>query len=365
MQQDFNLPQGIYLLSHSVGCLPKQAEKQLAEGYLSSWKTSGGDAWPQWLEIIDGFCKELSRMLGGKAEDYCPQSNLSSGLTKYLMSLPFNKNKNKILMHASAFPSMGFVVQCLKGFGYELKLIDQQHSPRDLTIWQEHLTSDVAAALITHVHSNTGLLSPVGDIADLCREAGILTMVDVAQSAGIVPITIADWQADVVFGSCVKWLCGGPGAGFMWLNPRHMSELKPMDVGWFSHENPFEFDIEHFAYANSARRFWGGTPSVAPYALALGSIKQLNQTGVDVIYQHNRQLLGTVLSAAQPWLKNTLSLPQLGGTLCMEFDKRVTDNLERKLDQLGAYFDRRGNTLRLSFHIYNTEQEAKQVAHLF
>jgi selenocysteine lyase/cysteine desulfurase len=209
------------------------------------------------------------------------------------------------------------------------------------------------------------LLSPVADIAALCGEADILAMVDVAQSAGVIPITIPDWQVDVVFGSCVKWLCGGPGAGFMWLNPKQLSKLHPMDVGWFSHETPFEFDIEHFSYANNARRFWGGTPAVAPFAMALGSIKQLNQIGVDVIHQHNRQLLGIVLAAAQPNLKNAISLPQWGGTLCLQFDQSVTDDIERKLQQLSAYFDRRGNTLRLSFHIYNTEQEAKQVAQLF
>jgi hypothetical protein len=62
MQQDFNLPQGIYLLSHSVGCLAKQAETQLTESYLSSWKLSGGEA-----------------------KDYCPQNNISSGLTKYFL----------------------------------------------------------------------------------------------------------------------------------------------------------------------------------------------------------------------------------------------------------------------------------------
>ena len=349
--------------------MPKQAEAQLTENYLASWKTSGGDAWPKWLNTIDGFCNELSILLGGSAEDYCPQSNLSSGLTKYLMALPLNKSKNqkknKILMHASAFPSMGFVVQCLKGFGYELKLINEQYSPNDLASWQEHLTPDVAVALITHVHSNTGELSCVTDIAKLCREADVRALVDVAQSAGIVPMNIVDWQVDAVFGSCVKWLCGGPGAGFLWLNPTHIDELNPMDVGWFSHDNPFEFDIEHFTYAKNAKRFWGGTPSVAPYAIAKASIELVNQFGVDNIHQHNRELLNIVLSAAQPWLKNTIDLRYNGGTLCMDFDSAVTDIIENKLQQLGGYFDRRVNTLRLSFHIYNTAQEAEQTAQLF
>ena len=110
MQSLFNVPEGIYLLSHSVGCLPTLGEKHLLENYLSSWKTSGGDAWPNWLGVIDNFNQELAKMLGANPDDFCPQSNLSSGLTKYLTAMPLNKSKNKILMHGSAFPSMGFVV---------------------------------------------------------------------------------------------------------------------------------------------------------------------------------------------------------------------------------------------------------------
>ena len=87
--------------------------------------------------------------------------------------------------------------------------------------------------------------------------------------------------------------------------------------------------------------------------------------GVDNIHQHNRELLNIVLSAAQPWLKNTIDLRYNGGTLCMDFDSAVTDIIENKLQQLGGYFDRRVNTLRLSFHIYNTAQEAEQTAQLF
>ena len=365
MQSLFNVPKGIYLLSHSVGCLPTLAEKHFTENYLSSWKISGGDAWPSWLSVIDSFNLELTKLLGGNADDFCPQSNLSSGLTKYLTAMPVVKTRNKVLMHGSAFPSMGFVVKCLEQFGYELVLIDESFSPTDLNVWQEHLTADVAATLITHVHSNTGVVSPVADIAKLCREKDIKVMVDVAQSAGIIPINLGDWNADVVFGSCVKWLCGGPGAGFMWINPATLKTLLPIDAGWFSHENPFEFDIRHFDYAASAKRFWGGTPSIAPYALAQGSLLQINQIGVDAIYAHNRLLLNTVLEAAQPWLCHNIDLANNGGTLCLSFEQSVADKVEDKLQQLSAYIDRRNNTIRISFHIYNTLDEAQQVAEIF
>jgi kynureninase len=375
MQSLFNLPQGSYLLSHSVGCLPKLAETHLQHNYLDSWRELGGDAWPKWLDILQGFNQQLGELLGGNAEDFCPQANVSSGLCKYLQSLPElpHSRQNTVLMHATAFPSMGFVVQALGRQGYQLKLIDSKLDATDVDVWQQHLTADVAGVVITHVHSNTGVLSPVAKITQLCRSRDgkqqgngqeIKVIVDVAQSVGVVPIALNAWQADVVLGSCVKWLCGGPGAGFMWLNPQHVAQLKPVDVGWFSHEDPFEFDIEHFSYAKGAMRFMGGTPSVAAFAMAQGSIKQIQQLGVGSIQVHNHELKKIVLDGARPHLTQDIDLATTGGTLCLSLGEKQAARLEQQMRQANCLFDRRENTLRLSFHIYNTPEQAEQVAEL-
>jgi kynureninase len=357
----FNVPEGMYLLSHSVGCLPKKAERTLAERYLSPWQQQGGDAWPAWLGIIDDFCSELALLLNCDSKDICPQSNVSSGLTKYLMAMAPPTDKNVILMHASAFPSMGFVAQALTDWGYQFELIDAQHCPRDLDVWAEHITDKTAVVLITHVHSNTGVLSPVTDICQLAHHQQAKVIVDITQSVGVVGIDLKHWQADCVIGSCVKWLCGGPGAGFMWLEPTQVNELKPVDVGWFSHANPFEFDIRHFDYAQNAKRFWGGTPNVASYATALGSLQVINQIGVDVIATHNRILRHKVYSAAAPLLLSEHKLDQQGGTLCLDFQPAALQAFIVDLKALGAFYDLRSHVLRLSLHIYNTSEQAKQL----
>ena len=360
----FNVPQGLYLLSHSVGCLPKLAEQSLHERYLSQWQQQGGDAWPLWLGIIDDFCAELGKIIGADGKEICPQSNVSSGLTKYLQALPLNPSKNVILMHASAFPSMGFVAQALTQVGYEFELIAEQHSPRDLQQWQNQISDKTAVVLITHVHSNTGVLSPVAEISALAHGKQAKVIVDVAQSIGVVPVDVAAWQADCVLGSCVKWLCGGPGAGFMWLEPSQINELKPVDVGWFSHADPFEFDIEHFVYANNAKRFWGGTPSIAPYATALGSLQQIKQIGVAQIAQHNRLLRQRVYHAAEPLLLSQHNLDQQGGTLCLDFQPAAQAAFIEDLTSLGAFYDLRNKVLRLSLHIYNTPEQASLLAEM-
>ncbi len=355
MREQFHLPGGIYALSHSVGPLTKLGEQYLAEKYLDPLKQTGGDAWPDWLSFMDEFTDALASFLGGRSEDYCPQVNLSAGLTKFLTALPTPGQRNKVLMHANAFPSMGFVIQALSARGYKLELIPEDRNAIDPQVWADMLNDSIAAVFITHVYSNTGQQSPVGDLVKLAHDNDCLALVDIAQSAGIIPIDIPSWDADAVFGSSVKWLCGGPGAGYMWINPNRSAELIPQDVGWFSHENPFEFDIRNFKPAPSAKKFLGGTPSVAPYAMALGGIQTLERIGIDTIRSHNLELMQRINPEIDPHNN--------GGTLCLNLGSQI-DRVAQKLKQAGCRFDQRGSSLRLSFHIYNTANEAERIAEL-
>jgi kynureninase len=359
----FTLPDGHYLLSHSVGCMPKAAAQSLHTHYLQTWQQLGGDAWPTWLATIDAFCAELAVLLNAKPEELCPQINVSSAFTKYLQALPTPTEKNQILMHASAFPSLGFVAQALAGQGYEFTLIDGRLNPADLDVWATHLNKRTAITLVTHVHSNTGVLSPVADICRLAHQYQAKVVVDVAQSVGVVPIDVGQWGVDCVLGSCVKWLCGGPGAGFMWLKSSSIQELMPVDVGWFSHEQPFEFDIRHFRYAKSARRFWGGTPCVAPFATALGSLQTINAIGIDLIAKYNRHLREVLYPAFMGLIDTELDLEHSGGTLCLAIKAQYVDSVKQLLNSKTCFVDQRGSVLRLSPHIYNDEAAMQALAH--
>ncbi len=354
-------PGGPYLLAHSVGCLSVSARDALDRDLLAPWASSGGDAWPQWLGTIDRFRSALATLLGGAATDYCPQPNLSAGLFAILSALPRRPSRDLIIASAHSFPSLGFVAQQMERLGYQLVLLPEDQDPGELSTWGRALSEKVAAVLVMHVHSNTGVVAPVADIAALARRNGVFTIVDIAQSAGILPIDIPNWSVDAVIGSCIKWLCGGPGAGYLWVDPAHIGELEPLPVGWFSHAEPFAFDIRDFRYAPDARRFWGGTPSVAPYVLATAGIATINDIGVPAILAHNRALVARVADQAGDRWRRQFDRANRGGTLCLNPGQAI-GAIEDKLIQRGCKFDRRGETLRLSFHLWNTFDDANQVA---
>lgn len=354
---------GAYLLNHSVGRPPRHTAQAWQDSFLTPWEQQAEQVWPQWLGAIEGFRTALADLLQAPASNFCPQVNLSSGLHKVLNALPMREKRNTLVYTATDFPSMGFVLQQAEKQGYKLRQMPADADVTALDSWRDVLDADVAFALVTHVHSNTGQRVPVGDICALCAELGICSVVDIAQSVGSVPISLSDWQPDIVLGSCVKWLCGGPGAGFLYVSNSLLPQCQPQDVGWFSHEDPFEFDIHHFRYAEDALRFWGGTPSVQPYAIAANSIRHLLAIGIDTVREHSLTLAESLLSQLPGEAINCPRDSQKrGGTVVLQFGSQQA-HFETLLRQQEIWFDSRATGVRLSPHIYNTANEIDQLLH--
>ncbi len=362
-RDDFHLPgPGPYALTHSVGCLPRTAPARLQAHFLEPWQARGGDAWGEWLAEIDGFRAALAALLGGEAGQYCPQANLSSGLAKLLGALPRPDARRRVwLASEDAFPSLGFVLQQAQRDGFDLQLIRRGKDPADPATWAERIDADTFGVLVTHVHSNTGVVAPVAEVARLCAQRGAHCVLDVAQSAGILPLDVAALGASVVLGSCIKWLCGGPGAGFLWIDPVLGAAIEPRDVGWFSHADPFEFDIHAWKPAPDARRFWGGTPAVAPFVIAAEGLRRLQATGIDAVLRHNRRLRQAFVDDLPPVWRERVAAAGTGGTLCLPLGASF-DAVTRALAADAVRFDSRGAVLRLSFHLCNDLADAACIA---
>jgi len=350
-----------YWLNHSVGRMCPEAYQSAIQSYAQAWQQP--EPWPTWLAQLGEFREECAALLNTHPRNICPQANVSSALTKVLQSLVKENKKIRILLSEQDFPTISFVVKQLPDA--QLSYLSAEKDHTDLDVWQEALSQGVDLVIMTHVYSNSAQQAPVGDIIEACQKQGIFTIVDVAQSVGVIPIDLAQWQPDVVLGTSVKWLCGGSGAAFMYLNDESIKRLEPNDVGWFSHINPFEFDPHHFEYAMDATRFLGGTPSVLPYVVASHAIAKARAYGIEQIRAHNLCLANKVIDAVDPsWVVSPREETRRGGTVVIRAPKGEQEALIKRLGQGGVFFDERATGIRLSGHITTTEEEADYLAAL-
>ncbi len=360
MNKHYHVPK-TYFLTHSVGCLPKQTSNNVAKDFFGPWQAMGGNAWPDWLGILTRFRNSMGEILGVTGDTICPQNNVSSALTKIIHGLPKRDGRNVILLSEQDFPTIGFALKQAERAGYKLKFITGDIT--DAQVWADALDDTVAVAHITHALSNTSHLLPVADICKAAKFAEIITIVDIAQSVGIVPIHIPDWQADFVIGTSVKFMCGGPGACFMYAAPEMIQISRPIDVGWFSHENPFEMDIRDFRYADDAMRFFGGTPSPAPFAAALSAHTFLNKYGIEAAHSHVQSILDTLVSGLEDQiLASPRSRAQRGGTLVIAPQHRK--QFTKGLNTANILYDEREEGFRFSFHHYTPLKDVKTLGNL-
>jgi kynureninase len=360
-KDDFILTNSTYLLSHSVGRPLKTSENDFSERFYEPWKKSNDEPWEKWLETINDFTLSLAKIFNAKQSEFCPQVNLSSGLTKILMSLKqVQKKKSVVLVSEIDFPGMGFALKKSLPEDCEIRFIPANEDITNSSIWDAYMTEDIDLVFVSHAYSNTGQLSPISDVISMARSRDIISILDIAQSAGIVPIDLTALKPDFMLGSSVKWLCGGPGASYLWVNTERLSSCEPKDVGWFSHENPFEFDIHNFRYHNSALKFWGGTPVVAPFVIATNSINYFTKIGIKNIRKHNQALIAKTANEIDLEFISPRDEAIRGGTMILDFGSNQQKVLNHLQDN-NIGIDLRSHGIRISPHIYNNEQDIDQL----
>jgi len=360
-RDSFHLPGRHYFLSHSVGAQPKSWARIVDEMITAPWREAGSAVWDSWFGALERFKSGLAGLIGAGANDLVPVANVSSGIAKILFSLPRRPGRTKIILTEDDFPTVGFVLEQARRHGYELVFLPGGERLADPDSWARAFADDVQLVVSTHIYSNTNVMAPCAEIARRARKAGVFSLFDIAQSAGGIPIDLNSWAGDFAVGTSQKYLCGGPGAAFLWAARETAQQCAPVDVGWLSHTDPFEFDIHHFDYAPGAARFTGGTPSFLPFAGACAAHDIITKRSVDAIFAHNQALLSRLISALPRSAMISSTQEDARGNAAL-IKVRNYEHAAKALDAEGIHHDTRKSAVRVSFHLYNDDNDIDALA---
>jgi isopenicillin-N epimerase len=121
-----------------------------------------------------------------------------------------------------------------KRFGYTVNVVEQVNPhPGDdyyLEAFGRLMTERTKVLGFTHLTSTVGDLFPARELCRRARERGILTLVDGAQSLGLMDVDLADMQPDFYTGSAHKWPCGPKEVGVLYVNKTIQARLWPSIV---------------------------------------------------------------------------------------------------------------------------------------
>lgn len=359
------LASGIHLLSHSLGPVPRSARESML-AYCDAWENhTSEDAWAtSWWELSRRTGDRIAQILGGEPGSVQIQPNASIGLATVASCFDFKTSKrNKVVTTALDFPSMEYIWDGQKQVGARVELIT---SPDDISLRLEKILEaideETALVAIAHTSYRSSYRVDARAIVEHAHAKGALVLLDVYQSAGVVPLEAAEWKVDFLIGGTIKWLCGGPACGYLYVRPDLQRDLRPRLTGWVAHDSPFDFAHAPMQYARSVRRFAQGTPSIPALYSAIPGLEIIQSVGVPQIASESRRRTDRIIEFAQQrgWkLNSPLEAERRGGSVMIGVAEgpRMVERLAEKR----VFVDCRPNAgLRISPHFFNTDDEVEE-----
>lgn len=353
-----------YLISHSLGPMPRRATLALKQ-FTDAWATRGIRAWEDgWWEMPINCGDLIGSIIGAPPRRVIMHQNVSICQTIVTSCFDWNGTRNKLVTDGLNFPSNDYIYHCLERQGARIVSVassDGMTIPLERIL--EAIDDQTQLVSISHVAFRSSHLHDLAAITRRAHEVGAFIVADIYQSAGIVPLNVAELGVDFATGGSVKWLLGGPGAGYLYVRPDLDANLRPAATGWAAHAHPFEFAGGPIDYAPDMHRFSNGTPNVPAMYSARSGYEIVNEIGVDAIRAKSKrqtQLLITLADEAGIVVRSPRDPELRGGTVIVDVPngREVTAELGRR--QILVDF-RPGAGIRIAPHFYTLDSE---IAHI-
>lgn len=352
-----------YMNSNSMGAMPRSAREALTR-YADLWEAQGVEAWHPWTEFVTEVGDTVAKFFGGSPGYTTLNQNVAFFQASIASCFDWSKPRNKVVIESLMFPNVIYVWDRYRDLGANLHLVpsdDGMTVPTERML--EAIDETTAIVSISHAIYVSGALHDIKAICERAHEVGALVMLDVYQTAGVLPFDVMELGVDLVVGGSHKWLCGGPGTAFLWTRPGLEDQLKPRLTGWMGHADPFAFEAAPIRYAKGPWHFMGGTPSIPAYYVAHAAYQNLLEVGIERIRAHNLGLSQIIIDralAAGLQVHSPLQAEHRTGFVAVEFgnSEQVSAQL---IEERYKHDWRPGCGLRLGPHFYNTEEEVHRM----
>jgi kynureninase len=354
------------LVSHSLGAMPRRARTYL-EQFADEWSTRGVRAWHEgWWEIGRTTGDLLSPIVGAPTGTISMHQNVTVAQAIVASCHRFDGPRRRIVMSDLEFPSNMYLFEGFRRYGAEIDYVPSDDGIRtNLDRFLDAIDERTSLVPVSLVLFKSSFIENAAAIVEKAHSVGARVILDVYQAAGAIPVHLEALGVDFAVGGSVKWLCGGPGAGYLYVRPDLASEVQPGIVGWAAHARPFQFETGPIAYSEAPERFQSGTPNVPALYSCRAGYEIVREVGVDAIRAKSLRLTRRLMDLASETgfrINTPTSDAERGGTVIIDVPQgaAVTAELLRR----GVVVDHRpGAGIRMAPHFYNTADEIDHAMH--
>jgi kynureninase len=360
------LERSTYLVSNSLGAMPRSVPEQLAE-YARQWGERGVRAWAEgWWDMPIRVGDIVAPLMGAAPGEVAMMPTVTQAMSAVLSSLDYPSQRNRVVMTALDFPSVRYAYNALAPrFGAEIVVVPSDDGVRiETERVLEAIDERTRLVAISHVLFKSAYILDAAAICRRAKEVGAVVALDAYHSVGVIPVDVHALGVDFLAGGVLKWLCGGPGGAFLYASPEASERFAPAQTGWQAHRTPFAFDPQ-MQYADGAWRWLGGTPTVPALFAGLEGPKLVHQAGMPAVREKSVRQTSRLIALADEhgWTVNApREQERRGGTVA--FDMPNASEISQALLARDVVIDYRpGAGIRVAPHFYTTDAEVERVAY--
>ncbi len=352
----------VHMISHSLGAMPARAHEGLRE-FADLWATRSITAWEEWLPEVDRAAARIERLLGAPAGTVMMNQNVSTIEAMLASCFEYTPERNEVVYDDGNFPSVSYVWKAEERRGARVRLVATPagRPAFDLEEFLAAITERTVVVPLSHVLFRTSAICDARRIVERAHQVGALVILDTYQSLGTLPIDVVALGVDFVCGGSVKWLCGGPGAAYLYVRQDLIPRFAPRVTGWFGHERPFAFTMPEQRYAENIWRYVGGTPAIAPLYQARAGAEIIAEVGVERIRQKSLRQTARLIELVDEHgftLRSPREPERRGGSVV--FDCPRSGEVAAALNRAKYFCDHRpGVGIRISPHFYTRDDEVE------
>ena len=289
----------IYLNTCSLGALGERCRRKVAE-FLDQWQSRGAAAWYDvWWEALGELRARYGRIVNARPGEVALAPSISVALSTVAESLDYTR-RPRVVITSLDFPTVAYQWLAKAPRGVELVVVE---SPDKISVPVEAIARAVddrtALVATSHVYFTSGAIQDIKRVAEVAHARGALCLIDAYQSVGQIPVDVQDAGVDALVAGGLKWLLGGPGIVFLYMQQALARRLAPGIAGWFGQREQFGFDPRALTFHDDTRRFELGTPPLAAVYAQLGGLEYIEEIGIPAIRAATAALTEDLISTAR------------------------------------------------------------------
>lgn len=352
-----------YLINNSLGAMPAAARERVG-AFLDAWDVRGVRSWGDgWWTLQERVADRIAAVLGAAPGTVSMHQNVAVALEMILSCFAFDGRRNGIVYADRNFPSDQYIYEARARRGARLVRVPAAADgiSTDVQRIVDVIDDTTLLVAIDHVMFRSSAIVDPRPIVAKANEVGAFVILDVFHSVGTLPLQLAEWGVHAAVGGALKWLCGGPGNCFLYVDPDRTRTLEPTFTGWAAHKNPFAFSPHGQDYRDDGGRFATGTPNVPALHSGSAGIEIVAEAGLPAIRAKSQRLTQTLVEAAQRaglGLKSPLQAERRGGHVALDVPDGYAVCQALAAREIVVDF-RPDAGLRIAPHFYNTEDEVR------